>query len=410
MLKNFIDNYINAYKGISPTIWFLSIVIFINRSGTMVLFFLSLYLTQKIGFSIPFAGKMLSVYGIGSLLGAYLGGWASDKIGAVRVQLTALAISGGLYMIFILWENPIAIIINLFFLGLIAESIRPATTTAIVQHSSPETRTRAFAVQRLAVNLGIAVGPAIGGFIARINYDFLFIIDGLTCLIAAIVLYIFMKTKLKTISHIKEKSVKVKVNPFTDKIFVLLILFAFLMGICFLQIISTWPLFLKNIYKINESGIGLLLTINTILIVLIEIPLIHRLEKKNKFPIMALGAILLCFGFGILPFGSTYGFVAFSLIFWTLGEIIIFPNLSASVSERPSENNVGKYMGIYSFAFALAFSFAPTVGTFIYDKFSPTILWLTIGGIGIVISLGFLILNKLVQKEKTSQVLTTSEV
>ena len=102
MLKNFIDNYINAYKGISPTIWFLSIVIFINRSGTMVLFFLSLYLTQKIGFSIPFAGKMLSVYGIGSLLGAYLGGWASDKIGAVRVQLTALAISGGLYMIFIL--------------------------------------------------------------------------------------------------------------------------------------------------------------------------------------------------------------------------------------------------------------------------------------------------------------------
>ncbi len=395
MLHTILNKYKEAYKGLPPAVWFLSIVIFINRSGMMVLFFLSLYMTEKFGMTVPLAGKLISVYGIGSIVGAYLGGYISDKIGSIKVQLISLVGSGFLYLIFLFWTGDMLVMIffNLLFLGLIAEAIRPATTTSIIQNTPAELRARAFAVQRLATNLGIAVGPALGGFIARINYNLLFIIDGVTCIIAALILYYFIRKNFFKIKQMKVSGKQVSVNPLHDRIFILLLFFCILLGTCFMQIISTWPIFLKKIYKINEGGIGLLLMINTIIIALVEIPLIHRLEKFNKFLIMSIGALLLCIGFGILPFGSSYRFAVFSLIIWTFGEIIIFPNLASVISNRADEDNVGKYMGYYSLAFAIAFSTAPIFGTFLYDAFSPNILWFFIGIIGIIISVGFLILK-----------------
>src|SRR6056297_3442021 len=178
MLRKLIRHYKNSFTGLPRKIWMLAIILFVNRSGSMVLFFLALYLTKKLGFSVALAERLLSAYGAGAIAGSYLGGRLSDKIGYSRVQILSLFLGGMAYITALAWETALPIAINLFILAVLAESFRPANATNFVKYAPKNLRPRAFAVQRLAINLGIAVGPALGGFIALYNYDYLFWIDG----------------------------------------------------------------------------------------------------------------------------------------------------------------------------------------------------------------------------------------
>lgn len=293
MLRRLIKHYKNSFQGLSKPVWLLALVLFINRSGSMVLFFLTLYLTRKLDFSVALAARMMSIYGVGALAGAYLGGWLSDRIGYSRVQMLSLFFTGIAYITVILWENIFPVAVNLFILAVLAEAFRPATSTAFAKNAPKKIRSRAFAVQRLAINLGVAIGPALGGFIARYNYNYLFWIDGITCIIAGIMHYFFIHGKLKKIYDQKAKHKKSVPAFIKDRIFLILLLFSFLLGTFFMQIISTWPVYLKEVLTFAENRIGLLLAINTILIVLFEIPLIHSLEKYKKIASWLL--VLFCF-------------------------------------------------------------------------------------------------------------------
>jgi MFS family permease len=392
-------HYLAAYKGLPAAAWLLALVVLINRSGSMVLFFLSLYLTQQLHYSVSDAGKLISLYGMGSLIGTFIGGWLSDSYGTQKILLWSLILSGIGFIALGNVSHISSIALILFILAITAEAFRPASSTAMAQVCSPDIRTRSFALLRLAVNLGFSIGPVVGGFLANINYYYLFWVDGLTCLAAALLFWFIFnqgKQKLQTVNRIH---IELKKSPWQDRILLNILSQSFIIGFVLYQIFNTWPLYLKEGYHLPEYYIGTLMAVNTVLIVLFEMPIIHQLEKRDPLKIMKIGTLFYFGGFALLPFGQSYGYAVFTILIWTTGEILLFPLCASFIANLAQESNIGRYMGIYTFTFSLSFAAAPLIGSLIYAHLGPLLLWNIVAALGIFVWLRFSFLEKRLKKE-----------
>ena len=192
MLQASIQLYRNAYSGIPKPVWWLGLVMFVNRSGTMVIPFLTVYLTAKKGFTLTDAGYIMAAFGTGSILGSYLGGRLADKFGSFYVQFFSLFLNGVMFIVLGQMQTMIQFAACIFLLSSLGEAFRPANSVAIVAYSNESNRIRSYALNRLAINLGWSIGPALGGVLAKINYALLFWVDGLTCIVASFLLFYFL--------------------------------------------------------------------------------------------------------------------------------------------------------------------------------------------------------------------------
>ena len=232
------------------------------------------------------------------------------------------------------------------------------------------------------------------------SYKYLFWIDGLTCMISALVLRLFISRFKFADSQNKVKENEIYQSPWKDGIYIFILLLLLIIGMSFTQIFNTWPLYLKSFYHLLENKIGLLLALNALIITFCEMPLVHGLEKHNTIKVMGLGGFLLLFGFSLLPFGSTYFYGAITVIVCTIGEMLVFPFMAGFISNRANDNNRGKYMGMFSFTFSLGLVAGPALGTWIYETYSPQMLWYSVGIMSFLIWFGFVFLYGLLKKEK----------
>src|SRR5690606_26732501 len=222
-MKKIYTNYLSNFKGLSREIWLLALATFINRAGAMVIPFLSLYLINFEGFSLPQVGWIMSCFGLGSLVGTYFGGKLTDKIGFYKVILMSLFL-GGLGFILLQFINSFyGFCIGIFLLVLVADAGRPAIFVAADTYSRPGNLTRSITLLRLAINLGFSVGPLVGGLIiTHINYCSLFWIDGLSCIVASFSVIGLLKPKKQKDKKIpKEIVIKEGVPPYLNKLFML---------------------------------------------------------------------------------------------------------------------------------------------------------------------------------------------
>ena len=369
--------YKNAYSGLSRSTWLLSLVMLINRSGTMVLPFMTIYLTG-IGFSLFKAGIVVGMFGAGAIAGGYIGGKLTDKIGFYRIQLITLVGGGLLFILLGQVKSYPLICIFTFILSLVNESFRPANNTAIAIYSKPENRTRSYSLNRLAINLGWAFGGTLGGIIASFNYHLLFWIDGLTNIIAAVMLYYLLepsdKSVRETVSAIQPLE---KTSPLKDKKFTIFIGLAILYALCFYQLYSTIPVYYKDSYHMSEFYIGILMGLNGLIIVIIEMVLIFHLESKNKaMHFISYGLLLTSLSFLVyilLPIPMLTALI--SVILVTMGEIFAMPFMNNYWTSRASTHNRGQYAGYYTMAWSLAQVVGPTGGTWIAGHWGFNSLW-----------------------------------
>lgn len=385
--------YKEAYSGLPKEAWLLSFVEFINRSGTMVFFFMTLYLTHQLSFSTTIAGQALGIYGFGALAGSYLGGKLTDIIGAYTVQKVSLFFTGFVLIILSQVTSYILIMTFMFLLGLISETLHPANATAMSQICPSELMTKGFALNRLATNLGITIGPVLGGILATINYSYLFWVDGLTCIVAGVLFCTFFKTSRPISENISKAHTHVK-SPWRDFYFLKILGLVFLIGLVFVQLFTTFPLYLKDLYRFKENMIGFLLSINTIIIVLFEMILINALKQKPMIKLVAIGSLLLCGGFAMIPLGRGFLFAGFTVAIWTIGEMLFIPALTTLIAKHSDDSLRGRYMGLFSLAFASSFIIGPTIGTWIYDHIGVDYIWIVSGFIGILTWMGFSKLKK----------------
>ncbi len=400
MLKAVSDTYRRAYSGLPRDAWALSLILFINMSGTMVIFFLSLYLTRHLGFSVFQSGQVLSGYGVGTLFGTLLGGMSSDKLGPRITQQLSLFASGTVLFILSFCRDFPSVLAFVFLYGFFVSALFPANAAAMAEVCHPAIRTRGFVLNRLANNLGATIGPVVGGFLASQDYRLLFWVDGTTCLLAALSFFILFPVGRGAVSNATAGR---GVRPpawWRDRYLDGILLASFGVSLVFIQLLSTFPLYIRSVYGFSERLIGPLFAVNTVLIVLVQMVLTHRVERHPHIRIAAAGAILLGLGFGLMPFGRGMLYAALTVVVWTFGEMLIMPTLTTMISLRAPAGYQGKYQGLFSLAFSFGFVLGPALGTRVYERLGASTLWVGAAGFSAVISIAFILLGRMSSDSK----------
>jgi predicted MFS family arabinose efflux permease len=384
VLRRVADAYRAAFAGLPRQVWILALAALVNRTGTMVLPFMTLYLTTRLSFSIPEAGRVLSLYGLGAIAGSWLGGVLSDRVGPLRVQIASLFATGAGFIVLSRLHGRLGISLAMLALSIVQECFRPAMFTAVTRGSEPAVRTRSLALVRMAVNLGMTVGPAVGGVLAVRRYGLLFVADAVTCWLAGAVLAVAFGWSGGPPGAPRATRAAAP-SPWRDRPYVAFLAVMTVLGTVFFQISSTMPLYFRQHYRLAEDGIGFLLAINTIMIVAVEMVLLRAVEHTDHMALAAVGCLLVCSGFALLPLGTTWGFAALAVVVWSAGEMLSVPLTNSVASRRAPAAASGRYMGAYSLAFSVSFVLAPAVGTAVYGRLGPDRLWGGIGAVGLVL-------------------------
>jgi MFS family permease len=377
----------NPWRGLAGLprgVWVLVSATLVNRTGTMFLPFLVLYLTRARGYTAGEAGATLALFGAGALMAAPLAGRLSDRFRPLRVMQFSLTVSGALLLVFPLVTSPAAISALVLLLALVSEAFRPASLSVVSHLVEPEKRKSAFALQRLAINLGMSVGPALGGFLAEVSWPSLFVVDGVTSLLAALTLAMFFPRDAEVAASPGAPRV-IPANPASvDARFRFFLLAVIPVGIVFFQHESSMALYFVRDLGIAASTYGLLHTVNTLLIVALEVPLNLATSHWPHRRGLVLGSILVGAGFGALAFTRTLPGIILTIVIWTFGEMVLLPGLAAYVADVAPEAKRGAWLGLYTMSFNGALFVGPAFGTLLLERFGGGVLWGTMFAFGLL--------------------------
>jgi len=306
----------------------------------------------------------------------------------------------------------------LFAMALFAGMLYPSNATSMSKICPADLQVKGFALNRLANNLGATIGPAVGGVLAMKDYRLLFWGDGLTSLAAA-GLFVLLWKGARAVGPDRSPAAASGVpgtpgpaaaassgevptprgrSPWRDAPFLLTLVIFFVWSVVFIQVLTTFPLYMRNVYGLAENRIGQLYVVNTVIIVFVEMVLMEKIRKYPLARMINISFILLGAGLGLMPLGRGFAFGALTVAVWTFGEMLSMPLVTALIAGRADDANRGRYMGLNSFSFSLAFIVAPAVGTAIYDGLGPDAVWIVCAAACVLITAAFSALRPHLEK------------
>jgi predicted MFS family arabinose efflux permease len=390
------QTYKDSFSGLSKNVWILALILLINRTGAMVILFMPLYVTKDLSFSLTLSGYIMGAFGLGSILGSYTGGYFTDKYSFYDVQTISLFSSGLVLFLLQIVESFLGIALIVFVYSLLADSFRPANAVAISHFAKPENKTRSFSLMRLAINLGFALGPAIGGIMAvAIGFKSLFLLNALTCFVAGFSFLLLLPRK-----SVRQKPVLVEkkdrsISAYKDGYFIKFITLVCLYAFVFFQLFATIPVFLRDTYGYTEDIIGYFAALNGLIIVVFEMPIVHKLEKApSYFKFIFWGCMLAAVGFVFLVTGYSFlWLVALYIVFISFSEILAMPFMLNMAVNRPGRDRQGQYMALYSISYGVAHILAPVIGMKTADNLGFNSLYVGCLVLIVLIGIGFLQMN-----------------
>lgn len=362
-------------RGLPREMWVLFTATLINRAGTMVMPFLAIYLIRERGVPPGRTGLALTVYGLGALIAAPLAGWLSDRISALRVMVGSLVL-GGVVALFLPWVPGFSgFLVVTFLWAIAAEAFRPSSLAAVSDMVPAEQRRPAFALVRMAINLGMSVGPAVAGLLAAVSFSTLFWVDGLTSIAAGGVLAATASRWRRAGDQLPHGDRPASRSAFRDRHFLFFLLASVPAVAVFFQIQGAMAVHLVENLGYSAAVFGGLFALNTVLIVLTEVPLNLVLARYPVRHSLIAGALLVGLGFGALAFTRTLPQILGSVVVWTIGEMLLFSALPTAVADFAPAARRGEYMGLFQMSFSVAFVVGPWAGTAALAGFGPLAMW-----------------------------------
>lgn len=379
----------NPWRGVGSlpaAVWLVFATTLVNRAGTMVVPFMVLYVTRYLGVRPALGGLALTVYGVGGLVSGPIAGRLCDRLGSFAVLRGSLLVSGLILLVFPVAKHFETFLAITLVWSLVAESVRPASLAALTTSVRPEHRKAAVAVFRLAINLGMSVGPAVGGFLAAASFPLLFVVDGASALAAGLVLTVLLAWRPPPLleASFRDEAPTEDRRVLRDRRAVVFLTGFFLMAVVFYQHEGAMPLFLVRDLHYRESFYGLLFALNTVLIIIAEVPLNLAMAGWSYRWTLVLGATLYAVGFGSMAvLHNVLGLLGAAVV-WTFGEMIALPTSGAYIADIAPPGRSGEYAGVYAAMFSLAILVGPWAGTIALEQFGGTALWCGVLVVGLL--------------------------
>ncbi len=369
-------------RAMPRTAWILFGGTFVNRFGTFVLPFLTLYLTSPSrGYSVPQAGLAVASYGLGGIGAVGFGGLAADRLGRRNTIATSM-FGGAAFTLLLSQAHTLALIFPLAAcVGLTAELYRPASSALLTDLVPSERRVTAFTLSRLAVNLGWAFGLAIGGFLADRSFLWLFVGDAATSAAFGAIALAALPHGVRSARH-EERRGEASRSMLADRGFLLFLGSVFATALIVMQTATTFPLHITT-NGLTKADYGLLLSLNGIIIVFAELPITAITMHLKKTRVMALGAFLTGVAFWFVGSARTLPMLTGVVVVWTIGEMVESPVAAAFVADRAPENLRGRYQAAFGTMFALAAIVGPIAGTTLFHARQGAV-WGACGVLGVV--------------------------
>ncbi len=373
--------YRDAFGGLPRLTWLLCLAAFLNRCGAMVVPFLGLYAKQRFGYSASEAGVVLAIYGAGAVTGSFAGGWLTDRLGPVRLQVLALGLAGVWMLSMTQVLVPGWLEASVFVLVVLNEAFSPGSVTAVASSVPAALRRKALSLNRLMLNLGWAFGPTIGGYLVAVDFRLMFVVDGATCGLAAL----FLATCLGGYDPRPAPPVAGERpgRPFRDRHFVWLMLANVIVLLAFMQYFTTGARVFED-QGFDTRAIGWFLAVNPVMIVLFEMPVVHALRDRPALPVVAAGSLVVGIGYLLLlpAFGGAGIVVAMAVV--AGGELLQMPLLGAHVNDHAPKHARGAYNGAHGMTFSVGQILAPLGGGPLYDWLGAAALWWACGALGAI--------------------------
>lgn len=398
-----IRNYCKKINGFSREVKILACSTFINRAGAMVVPFLSKYMFEELHFSYGQIGWVMVCLGFGSLIGTWISGKLSDRLGYYKVMVFSLLCSGIVFIILGFLSTFYSFCTGVLLLTVISDMYRPAMLLSLSSYSRREERTQALALIRSSINLGYIFSPLLGGLlISLLNYKYLFVVDGSTCIISALLFLFLVKEKklpyrLRHFNNLKEK-----ITIFQDRPFIFHLVVTMLTGFLFFQIFTTLPLYYKEIFNFSSFQSGLFLGLSGLMVFLFELPIVQYAESKNisKLHLIASGIFLMAVSYLLLLIENCIISLVAMIVLMTVGVMLTFPFANSFAKKRALKKIEGRFMAAFSMSYSIAQMLSTKIGMEITANYGFRANWLVLSCIGISGSFLCCSLNVFVKKEE----------
>lgn len=388
---------------------------FISSIGQGLIFpFFALYVRKKFGLSMMGVGYTFAAFILPSILSQSIGGHLADKFGRKIIMLISLLLSS-LFLLGYGFVETITLWIFLTILdGLFGPMYNPAGNAMIADIVDSSKRLQAYGLLRIIHNLGIVIGPVIGGLlIAKISYLILFIIAAITSFFYFFVILFFIKETKPEKQEVYKEQLVTSSNKgsnsnllsegykkiINDRIFIFFCLVTILVSVVYSQMTTTFPVYMNENFGILEDKYGLIMALNASMVVLLQYPITRIISKYKKTVIMALGAFLYALGFGSIGLSNSFLLFALNMAILTVGEMVIIPVNTSFVADISPEDMRGRYMGVLGIANMLGWGIGPIIGGFFIDKIGGNFIWLIIFILGLISSVGYLSLQRVLPKK-----------
>ncbi|MGD9091525.1 MAG: MFS transporter [Anaerolineales bacterium] len=405
MFNNQRQQIIDVYREYPRPFWTLVGVTFIDHLGGALLFpFFALYITSKFGVGMTEVGVLFAVFSFSSFIGSMLGGALTDRMGRKKMLIFSLISTSVSAVAMGLVNSMEAFFVLALLVGIFTDTGGPARQAMVADLLSEQKRAQGYGIIRVAFNLSVTIGPAIGGLLAARSYLLLFIIDAIISLISAALVYFYLpETKPEPRTGEQPESVGTTFAGYfqvlKDKVFMLFIGANILLGLVYMNMNTTLGVYLRDVHGVPESGYGLILSLNALLVVLLQFPITRRIEGYPPMLMMALGTFLYAIGFAMYGFVSAYVLFLVAIVIITIGEMLVAPVSQALTAQMSPEDMRGRYMAIFGFSWGIPFAIGPLLAGLILDNAAePQVLWYAAGIIGLLATTSFIYLNRLTQK------------
>jgi MFS family permease len=393
-------NVLKLYGGLPRAVYVLFFARIINRMGDFVHFFLTLFLTQKMGMAESATGTFIMLVSFSRMAGSVFSGKIGDHIGRKRAMVTFLALFALTLTVtgFVVHSmlTPYLLILAGFFNG----GERPLNNTIVIDITRGEQRNKAFSLLYLGINIGVAIGPMIAGFLFNRFIRWIFWGDAITSLIAIVLIIAYVPESQPSAEEIEASKADTESKERAEEgstlqaflrrpVLALSTVLMVFSGFIYAQHAFALPLRLDALFgEASAERFGMIMSTNAIYVLLFTTVVLYLTKKFNPLKNIAFASLLYAVGFGSIYFLESFTLFFVSTLIWTLGEIVTMINYNVFIASHTPMSHRSRFNGLLQVILGMGFAVGPFLAGFYVNAFGTRSIWLLAGGLGVVVCAG----------------------